>query len=145
MELSIGHCPLVTPDGLLSCLRLQFLRHFEYVASLKVTKSFVLKIMSQNPSLESLAVNFDCEESEILAEINNNSRLTKLTKLVIIRCSSYYYSSNFSFQMLVGLFCWYCRTRPREILTLTIVLTKKANLKMSLITLITITSPTAID
>jgi len=115
----------VTPDGILSCLRLQFLRHFEYVASVNVTKSFVLKIMSQNPSLESLAVNFDCEESEILAEISN-PRLTKLTKLVIIRRSACYYNSHFSFQMLIILFCWYYSTRPREILTLTIVLTKKA-------------------
>jgi len=82
--LSVQFCPSVTPDGLLSCLRLQFLRHFKYIAAVKVTKSFVLKIMSQNPSLESVSVNLDCPALQVLEGVNN-PRLKKLTNLVICR------------------------------------------------------------
>jgi len=135
--LSIAYCRLVTPDGLLSCLRLQFLQHFEYKAldKVKVTKSFVLKIMSQNPSLESISVNLDCPESEVLEEANN-PRLTKLINTVIICCSSHY--SHLSFPILMGLVFSF-REELSQTLTLTmiIILTKKAlsaTLKMILIT-----------
>jgi len=78
-ELSITDCDSVTPDGILSCVKLPFLRHFKYVALSRVSKSFVLQICSQNPSLESIAVNCSGSTSEVAKEVKvNNPRLTKL-------------------------------------------------------------------
>jgi len=71
-ELSIRKCPLVTPDGILTCVHFPCLRRFDYVAPVYVSKSFVFTLLSQNPSLKLLAVNLlnlvDWR-SEVLKEI----------------------------------------------------------------------------
>jgi len=70
-ELTIFHCPLVTPEGLLSTLKLPFLRRLDYIAAVDVSNSFVLGIISQNPSLKTLAVNMMGLSSEVLKEIDD--------------------------------------------------------------------------
>jgi len=54
--LSIRACPSVTPEGLFSVLVLPFLQHFEYYTRRPVPKSFVWRIASQNPSLETIRI-----------------------------------------------------------------------------------------
>jgi len=72
----------VTPEGILSCLRFPLLRRFDYVSAARVSKSFVLAVLSQNPNLKSLAVNLVDDRADVLKEIQNR-RLT-LVDLVII-------------------------------------------------------------
>jgi len=83
-ELSIRRCPSVTARGLLSCLRLQFLRRLDYLAVFWVPKPIILGIVSQNPSLECLALNFKGDSKKVLKEIDN-PRLKSLVNLVIIQ------------------------------------------------------------
>jgi len=67
-------------------VKFPYLRHLEYFTkTTKVPKSVVLEIACQNPSLESLAINWDSPEesaAEKLKEVKN-TRLTKLIYLVI--------------------------------------------------------------
>jgi len=82
--LSIRECPLVTPLGILSCLYFPFLRSFDYVSALeKVSSSFIVRILYQNPSLKSVAVNFETCEEEVMREEVNKLRPVKLVNLVI--------------------------------------------------------------
>jgi len=56
----------------------------DYVAEKRVPKSFVLQIISQNRSLESVAVNFDgFSKEEVLKEVKDNPPLKTLIDLVI--------------------------------------------------------------
>jgi len=78
----------VTPTGLLSCLRLPFLRRLDYLTKEPVSKSFVAGIVSQNPSLEVISVHLasiDDDDTEgvkrFLKEINH-PRLRTLANLV---------------------------------------------------------------
>jgi len=85
-KLSIHHCRSVTPEGILYCVKFPYLRHLQYLTkTTTVPKSVVLQIACQNPSLESLVISLDCPEksAEVLKEINNSPRLTKLINLVI--------------------------------------------------------------
>jgi len=99
-KLSIRYCPLITPSGILSCLKFRFLRSFEYFDETSVSKSFVRQIVSQNPSLESLSVNLDCPETVVLEEVNKNyARFTKLINLVSV-CNAMVFT-NFGFSSQV--------------------------------------------
>jgi len=56
----------------------------DYVAEERVPKSFVLQIISQNRSLESVAVNFDgFSKEEVLKEVKDNPLLKTLVDLVM--------------------------------------------------------------
>jgi len=81
-EFSIRSCPFVSPKGILSCLRFPSLLRFDYVSAKRLLKSFVLLVLSQNPSLELLAVNLVDKRSDVLKEIYNNPRFI-LVDLVI--------------------------------------------------------------
>jgi len=75
----------VTPEGILSILKLPFLRRFEYVAPVRVSNSFAWQILPQNPSLELLAVNLVTKaDAELLKEFNNYPRRLTLIDLVIL-------------------------------------------------------------
>jgi len=85
--LSIRACR-VTPEGLLSCLRLPFLRRLDYLTMRPVSKSFVVDIAAQNPSLEVMSVYIESSDDDdpenvkyILKEMNH-PRLRRLTNLV---------------------------------------------------------------
>jgi len=76
-------CPLVTSVGILSSVRFPFLQSFDYIAAQKVCSSFVVRVLSQNPSLKSVAVNFETCEEEVTREEVNKLRPVKLVNLVI--------------------------------------------------------------
>jgi len=80
-KLSVRHCSEVTPEGILNCLSLPLLRSFDYVADTRVSQLFIVGLVSQNPSLEFLAVNFSGNKADVLREVNN-SRLKTLVELV---------------------------------------------------------------
>jgi len=83
--LSLRECRLVTPAGILSCLHFPFLQSFDYIAAQKVRSSFVVRIMSQNPSLKSVAVNFETTEEKVMRKkCNKLLRPVKLMNLVIL-------------------------------------------------------------
>jgi len=82
--LSLRSCPLVSSECILSSVRFPFLQRFDYIAARKVRSSFVVRILSQNPSLKSLAVNFETTEEKVMREeCNNKLRPVKLMNLVI--------------------------------------------------------------
>jgi len=54
--LSIRSCPSVTPEGILSFLRLPTLKRFDYLTKDPVHKSFVVQLACQNPNLEVLSL-----------------------------------------------------------------------------------------
>jgi len=81
--LSVRACPLVTSVGMLSSVHFPFLQSFDYIAAQKVRSSFVGGILSQNPSLKSVAVNFETWEDEVTQEECNKLRPVKLVNLVL--------------------------------------------------------------
>jgi len=81
--LSIRACPLVTPACILSCLHFPFLRRFDYIDAEKLCSPFVKKIMSQNPSLKSVAVNFETDDDSMLKSFHEQPFPVTLINLVI--------------------------------------------------------------
>jgi len=87
-SLSIRLCPSVTTEGLVSCVKLPYLQHFDYITRDPIPKSFVARIASQNPSLEAITVHLSnmsvdnrLTMDDILKEITH-PRLTTLINKV---------------------------------------------------------------
>jgi len=70
--LSIRSCFSVTPEGILSCLRLPSLKRFNFLTKDPVHESFVVQLVSQNPNLEVLSLKLTSEECK-----DDNPRCTK--------------------------------------------------------------------
>jgi len=84
-ELSIRACPSVTADGLLACVKLNYLKDLDYLTTVAVPESFVLQIARQNPSLESVSVflSFMVDLEEMKASLKKiNPRVTRLMNVV---------------------------------------------------------------
>jgi len=91
-ELIILHCNFVTPEGILSCVRMPSLERFDYYNEDGVPTSFVKEIIAQNPCLETLAVNLDYPRgykrsaAEVLKEIEDSKtrRFKTLANMVMV-------------------------------------------------------------
>jgi len=85
--LILDSCEWLTPGGLLSWLTMPVLKHFTFVTYREVPESFLRQIVEQNPSLESISVNFsgcgweDKPEAKE-AFINKHPRIKALNNLV---------------------------------------------------------------
>jgi len=85
--LTLDSCGSLTPGGLLSWLTMPFLKHFTFVTYREVPESFLRQIVEQNPSLESISVNFsacgwDDKPEAKEAFIKNHPRIKALNNLV---------------------------------------------------------------
>jgi len=83
--MSIRACPKITPDGLLSCVALPFLQRFEYWKKYwyAIPDDFMIKIASQNPSLEVISgpyAAWSMNDKQLIKEAN--SRVTKIIEAV---------------------------------------------------------------
>jgi len=136
--LKIYCCFSISHEGIVSILHFPFLWSFKYLARFRVLTSFIVRIMSQNPSLKSVATNLEDHAEDVLKEVNN-SRLTTLIPLVIyvylnfsvihfimLFLTIHYMVFSLTLVFLCGMTTWIATLKARPLKKVTL---KKATLK----------------